>query len=1024
IGFGDLVKDGTPDDSVCLVLECLLQTYGGSCQEAILISVRNLIGQEVMSRHRLVSTAQDECNKGIRQACSSSLSPVHNFLNVQPENTKSPFIRSQSPDSPGQLWPKNSSQSTFSRSSTFCTNLYVSSSSSSEAQKHLGNSLPFLPDPSAYSKSASGVESARSPSVFSEDLGNPFDGDSSGSLVKDFLNLSGDACSDGGFHDLDCSNDSYCLSDQMELQFLSDELELAITDRAETPRLDEIYETPVPSNPVTRMSLSQSRVAGVVSIDAVSSHPSPVSAANHKPRMRWTPELHELFVKSVTKLEGPEKATPKAVLKLMNVEGLTIYHVKSHLQKYRLAKYMPEKKEEEKNVNSEEKKPALRNSEADEKKKGAIELTEALRMQMEVQKQLHDQLEVQRVLQLRIEEHAKYLEKMMEEQFKTRRLISSSSSCQTPLSASDDSVPESQNMSKTEASTPQPSSSAKNKASETEDDKCESPQKRRRLENEAESEHGVMVDKKKNRVKCKHCGKEMSGLNRLKCHLGSVGTDVTPCVKVTDTVREAFHKMLMEERSSVTAAKTKRVGEVQMGKARKRGRREDSSSKGVSPEKGNAGVKATKQDLCSNKAQKLIGRCSNENRLDFSAVGSPGFGEIMTFSGGKIPDLNGRMLQEALKEVQGHVRKIKESWEITGCSILLDAWVDQNGHDLITFVADCPAGPVYLKSFDVSDIKHEVTALTSLVSGLVEEAGVHNVIQIIAPATSGWVGELGKSFVSNNENVLWSVSVSHCFELMLVKIAELHSLADIVDRVNQITEFVNNNALVLKLIRDQSHGTGMAVSSSEYEFVLPYLSLESIFKSKNHLEAICASSDWKKDEVITISKSVKDSSFWETVERVVKSTSPLVHGLLLFSTANNQQVGYIYDSMDGIKENIANEFDGEKLSYKPLEMYTLGKGSFDEASQADQFSEIAPAEWWAQKASEHPELQSFAIKVLSQTCDGASRYKLQRTVAEKLLLTEGMSHSEKQHLEELAFVHYNLHLQSCKAKLSEAANPN
>lgn len=82
------------------------------------------------------------------------------------------------------------------------------------------------------------MESARSPSVFSEDLGNPFDGDNSGSLVKDFLNLSSDACSSGGFHDLDCSNDSYCLSDQLELQFLSDELELAITDRAETPRLD------------------------------------------------------------------------------------------------------------------------------------------------------------------------------------------------------------------------------------------------------------------------------------------------------------------------------------------------------------------------------------------------------------------------------------------------------------------------------------------------------------------------------------------------------------------------------------------------------------------------------------------------------------------------------------------------------------------------------------------------------------------------------------------------------------------
>ncbi|KAI3498924.1 hypothetical protein L1887_34711 [Cichorium endivia] len=56
------------------------------------------------------------------------------------------------------------------------------------------------------------------------------------------------------------------------------------------------------------------------------------------PRLRWSNELHKFFENVVDRLGGVDRATPKMVMQMMNVKGISVSHIKSHLQMCRSMK--------------------------------------------------------------------------------------------------------------------------------------------------------------------------------------------------------------------------------------------------------------------------------------------------------------------------------------------------------------------------------------------------------------------------------------------------------------------------------------------------------------------------------------------------------------------------------------------------------------------------------------------------------------------------------------------------------------
>ncbi|CAN6447780.1 unnamed protein product [Victoria cruziana] len=122
-------------------------------------------------------------------------------------------------------------------------------------------------------------------------------------------------------------------------------------------------------------------------------------------------------------------------MRTMGVKGLTLYHLKSHLQKYRLGKQScKELSDSSKDATglSENQGTSSTSRMVSQEMNDGYQVTEALRVQMEVQRRLHEQLEVQRHLQLRIEAQGKYLQSILE---KACRVLADQNMASTGLEA-------------------------------------------------------------------------------------------------------------------------------------------------------------------------------------------------------------------------------------------------------------------------------------------------------------------------------------------------------------------------------------------------------------------------------------------------------------------------------------------------------------------------------------------------------------------------------------------------------------
>lgn len=621
-------------------------------------------------------------------------------------------------------------------------------------------------------------------------------------------------------------------------------------------------------------------------------------------------------------------------------------------------------------------------------------------------------------------------------------------------------------------------------------------------------DHGIQIDPQKKNVKCNYCDKVVSGFHRLKCHLGGVGKDVKPCLKVPTDVKEVFEAVLVEKKMN----NLNRNLNPRKGNVNSKADTQVDTSEEEDCVLENSGIKTSSfskkrtfsedgsdstEDSSEREVKKSVGRYFYGSGHQFKDVEETFFLEMVSCFFGHGPimnnipslqELKGWILEDSVSNMQVYYEEMKKTWESTGCSILLDGWIDSSGRNLVNILVYCPRGVIYLKSSDISFCIGNVDAMLLFLEEVLRDVGVENVVQIVTYSTSSSMKFVGERLMEKYKHVFWTVSASVCIELMLEKFRTMSCVENALEKARIIIEFVRNHANVLKHL-EESVCILSLIQPSKIRSLVPYLTLDRIVSKKEILKTFFASNAWKASEIARLTEGkqvaglVKNSLFWKEATMALKASIPLVCALDFLYENNKPQTGFVSKIISQAKGKIKVGFNDKESHYMPfwreiddiwknhlhislhsaacfLNPKYLESSSSDpnimkdmklcmvhmggdpcfqdliklqiEKYQAAQKLQIekhrkrqqtsgentsylpvyfSPEIWWSFHGAEYPELHRRAIRILSQTCDGASKFNLTRSFAE-LMLTKGDEQIEIKALTDLTYVHYNMLLQN------------
>ncbi|XP_056162160.1 uncharacterized protein LOC115662154 isoform X2 [Syzygium oleosum] len=412
------------------------------------------------------------------------------------------------------------------------------------------------------------------------------------------------------------------------------------------------------------------------------------------------------------------------------------------------------------------------------------------------------------------------------------------------------------------------------------------------------------------RFKCKFCRRDFpGGIPRVKSHLACVpGRDVAICTEVPKDVQaiafEAISPHNRKDKSLSQPTTSTRLADIQIIDMP-----ETSTDKG--------------QDCLDELlAKHVVFNNISENVLQSSHFASFLRGVANYGQNYELPSysvLTTKYIPKLNSEVVQYVNSVKKSCDLTGCTVILDSWVNVHGRAFLNIILYSLKGVILVNTVELP--KNELTyrSIVDQLQFVMDEIGLHKVVQFITNDL-GNHQPLQKMLIQRYSGTYMTFCAAHGIQLLFTYIF-------------QEVEWVGRTTCEVKLVNDNLHKYAESLSLS-VKFgakrglgdVLPnglasnFRMLQCIHNAKSEIQRLVTSTEWRqlslKEGIASkVISMVESPQFWSQCQEVLQVLEPLFEVYCL-SRNTNPTISYLYEAMERVKESLKRLSDNNDGKYE------------------------------------------------------------------------------------------------------------